>query len=171
MRKNDSSVLARASHVIRCFVHGSDCKASLERLRIRISEFRELTNDALKLASSRKRLIKAVPDLPPDLQIVQDCASHLYDVVKTGWTCDCQNLHPTHMQLDTWSLPSREKDDDARIRFAFLFADDARHAQNCHWMTAEMTASRSPHERRPAAAGPPCTNPEATSLSLRPKSR
>lgn len=142
----------RAKHVIKCFVHGPHCKASLERLKIRISEFRKLTNDALKLASSRCGLSKALRNL----DLVRECASGLYDALQAGWKCECEQLHPANIELDVWSLPAEEENDRVHLKFSFLFADDAQHAQSDHWMTAEITPSkRSPTGVRPLVLGSP----------------
>ena len=120
------------------FLHGPNNKASLERLKIRISEFRELTKDALKLAPSRN----VVPKALRNLDLVQECASGLHDALQSGWQCNCEKLHPANIELDVWSLRADEQKDMVHLKFSFLFADDAQRAQSDHWMTAEITPSQ-----------------------------
>ena len=120
------------------FLHGPNNKASLERLKIRISEFRELTKDALKLAPSWN----VVPKALRNLDLVQECASGLHDALQSGWRCGCEKLHPAYIELDMWSLRAGEQKDKVHLKFSFLFADDAQRAQSYHWMTAEITPSQ-----------------------------
>lgn len=140
-RKNDATVIARATHVIKCFVRGPHYKASLERLKQRISEFRVLVDDALKLAPARG----ISPGTLQDLSLVQECASWLHDALKAGWKCACEESHPANIQLDIWSprTTAHDRGDTVCLYFSLLFADDARKAQQDHWMTAEITTSRS----------------------------
>lgn len=140
--------MARAKHVIKCFVRGPYYSASLERLRTRISEFRTLTNDVLQLASARGLSMQILQDLT----IVQRCASWLHDALKGGWKCTCEESHPANIQLDIWSpqTATEDKKDVVCLYFSLLFAENARQAQHDHWMTAEITTPKSsPYEVRP----------------------
>lgn len=140
-RKNDATVIARGTHVIKCFVRGPHYKASLERLKQRVSELRTLIDDALKLAPARGISSRTLQDL----SVVQRCASWLHDALKAGWKCTCEESHPANIQLDIWSprTATHDKGDNVCLYFSLLFADDARKAQQDHWMTAEITTSRS----------------------------
>lgn len=132
------SIIERAKHVAKCFVHGPHYKASLERLKIRINEFRELSNDSLKLASSRRD----EPQDLVDLNLVQESARRLYDALRGGWKCECVSLHPANIELSVWSLQPFGPGDKVRLKFSFLFADDAQQAQHAHWIDAEVISSR-----------------------------
>jgi hypothetical protein len=144
-------VVARATHVIKCFVRGPHYSASLERLKSRISEFRSLVDDALKLAPIRGVSSRALQDLI----LVQECASWLHDALKAGWKCSCEESHPANIQLDVWSprTTADHKSDTVCVHFSLLFADDAQQAHQGHWMTAEITTSRTSLNRaRPLLA-------------------
>jgi hypothetical protein len=110
----------------------------LERLRLRINEFRRLTKDAIKLASSRV----ASSEAAQDLEIIQACADGLYEALEACWKCDCDQPHPANIQLERWPVCTEGGGDTVRVNFQFLFADDAQHAQHDHWMTAEIKHSR-----------------------------
>jgi hypothetical protein len=133
-------VVKRATHVIKCFVRGPHYGASLERLKIRISEFRTLVDDALKLAPIRGVTSNALRDLI----LVQECASWLHDALKAGWKCSCEESHTANIRLDVWSprTTADHKNDTVCLHFSLLFADDAQQARQGHWMTAEITTSR-----------------------------
>lgn len=118
-------------------MHGTQYNASLERLRISIDEFRKLTKDAVKLAPSRGFLPQALNDLRY-LSVVQECADGLYHAVQAGWQCQCTEPHPANIKLDVWCVPG-EATGNVHLKFALLFADDARLANPDHWMTAEIT--------------------------------
>jgi hypothetical protein len=144
-------VLARATHVIKCFVRGPHYSASLERLRSRISEFRTLVDDALRLAPTRG----VTSDALRDLILVQACASWLHDALKASWKCSCERSHSVNIQLDIWSprTTADHKSDTICVHFSLLFADDAQQAHQGHWMTAEITTSRTDFDRaRPLLA-------------------
>lgn len=133
-------MVARAKHVIKCFVRGSYYGASLERLKIRIREFCILTNGTLKLASTRGVSLHSLKQL----SIVERCASWLHDALKGGWKCSCEGSHPANIQLDVWSPQTAAggEEDAVCLYFSLLFADNARQAQHDHWITAEITTSR-----------------------------
>lgn len=120
-------------------MYGPHYKANLERLKERISEFRSLTDDALKLASPGCASRKALRNL----DMVQECASGLYDALRASWKCNCIELHPTNIKLDMWSLRAEESMEEQNetvcLKFLLLMADDAQHAQIDHWMIAEIT--------------------------------
>lgn len=152
MQKDDATVVSRATHVIKCFVRGPHYGASLERLRIRISEFRALIDDALKLAPARGVSLHTLQKLV----LVQKCASWLHDALKDGWKCTCEDPHPANIQLDVWAPLDAvdHKADQVCFCFSLLFAEDARQAQYDHWMTAEIRTSRSDLEQgRPMVVG------------------
>lgn len=109
----------------------------MERLKASISEFRKLTTDVTKSTSTRT----TVPKSLRDIQLVHDCADGLYDALKGGWHCDCNELHPANIELDVWSTRKRTEDNTALLEFSFLFADDAQHALTHHWLTAEVIQS------------------------------
>jgi hypothetical protein len=134
-------VVSRATHIIKCFVRGPYYSASLERLRSRISEFRTLVEDALRLAPTRG----VSSHVLRDLILVQECASWLHEDLKASWKCSCECSHPANIQLDLWSprAAADHKNDTVCLDFSLLFADDVRQAQQDHWLTAEMTTSRS----------------------------
>jgi hypothetical protein len=138
-------VVARATHVIKCFVRGPHYSASLERLRSRISEFRTLVDDALKLAPIRGVSSRALQDLI----LVQECASWLHDALKAGWKCSCEESHPVSIRLDVWSprTTADHKNDTVCVHFSLLFADDAQQARQDRWMTAEITTPRTSFDR------------------------
>jgi hypothetical protein len=141
-------VVARATHVIKCFVRGPPYSASLVRLNTRISEFRTLVDDALKLAPSRDVSSRALQDLI----LVQECANWLHDALKVGWKCSCEESHPVSIQLDVWSprTTADHENDTVCVNFSLLFADDAQQARQNHWMTAEITTSRTSFNRAPS---------------------
>lgn len=130
---------------MKCFVHGPYCNASLERLGTRNKEIRTLTEDALNLAPSRTESLHIVQDL----NIVQECASGLHDALQAGWKCDCSQLHPANIKLDIWSPRAEGATDKSRLKFSFLFADDAQNAHHEHWMTAECAPSKTGTDRLP----------------------
>ena len=136
-------MLARAKHVIKCFVQGPHCKASLERLKISIGVFRQLVDDAMKLAPARGMQPKALKHL----KWVRQCASGLHDAIQHRLQCDCDQRHPANIKLEVWSLPAGtdagERKDDISLKFSFLFAEDAERAQPDHWITAEITPLKS----------------------------
>jgi hypothetical protein len=139
------TVVARATHVIKCFVRGPHYSASLDRLKTRINEFRTLVDDALKLAPIRGVTSNALRDLI----LVQECASWLHDALKAGWKCSCEESHPANIRLDVWSprTTADHKNDTVCLHFSLLFADDAQQAKQGHWMTAEITTSRTSFDR------------------------
>lgn len=91
-----------------------------------------------------------------DLNLIQECASGLYDALRNGWQCECDGLHPANIELDVWSRRSEVESDTICLKFSFLFADDAQHASSDHWMTAEIMPSDAiAHVTGPAALGTP----------------
>ncbi|SMR52358.1 unnamed protein product [Zymoseptoria tritici ST99CH_1A5] len=132
----NSTIKDRATRVIKCFVRGPYYKASLERLRMRISEFRTLTKDALKLAPSRSGLVQDLEIL----ELIKQCAGGLYEACRAGWKCDCSHAHPANIRLNV----DHRKDDHGQecLTFSFLFAEHAHRAHHEHWMTAEIVAPK-----------------------------
>lgn len=120
----------------------------------------------MKLAPSRA----GVPRALRNLDVVSDCASGLHEALSGGWKCNCEHLHPAKLKLDVWSQHAEEvpeeDNDNVRLNFSFLFADDAQEAESCHWMTAEIISSKaSPKGARPIVFGSPGSSP--TPISLR----
>jgi hypothetical protein len=144
-------VVARAVHVIKCFVRGPHYSVSLERLRSQISEFRILVEDTLGCAPARGVSSHTLRDL----YVVQECASWLHDALKSCWNCSCEESHPANIQLDVWSprTTADHTNDTVSLNFSLLFAEDAQQAQPGNWMTAEITMSRTSLDRaRPLLA-------------------
>ena len=136
-------MVARATHVIKCFLRGSHYSASLDRLKSRISEFRTLIDDALKLAPARGISLHNLRELT----LVQECASWLHDALKGGWKCACEEPHPANIQLDVWSPQAVAGHKADQVCFSLLFAEDAQQARYDHWMTAEILTLRSNFEK------------------------
>ena len=123
-------------------MRGPHYSASLERLRSSISEFRTLVDDNAKLAPAGGMSLRTLREL----NLVQECATWLHDALSSseaGWKCDCEEPHPVNIQLDVWSLHAAADRRGNQICFSLLFAEDARHAHYGHWITAEITTSRS----------------------------
>lgn len=135
--KDRKSILDRAKLIIKAFVHGGRRKASLDRLKIRIEEFRTLTKDSVELASPRKT--SPEPDALRNLGDIHKCADGLHDALQAGWTCMCDKGHPANIQLEVWSQTNDQGTDNVSFKFSLLFASDAEHAQSDHWITAEIT--------------------------------
>jgi hypothetical protein len=131
-------VIPRAKHIIKCFVHGPHHKASLEGLKTRISDFRILTKDALKLASSRTKS----PSTSSFSELAQECTSGLYEALKSGWKCNLDQIRPANIELDVMSIRTDEDSDAVRLQFSFSFADLAPQYQHEHWMVAEIITTR-----------------------------
>jgi hypothetical protein len=113
-----------------------------------VDEFRKLTKGAIDLAPARDsgKVLKG-------LDHVQKCASGLYDKFRDGYKCQCSHTHPANIKLDVWVRMDIDRKED-RLKFKFLFADDAQHAEHDHWMTAEVT-----HSKSPGGAGRPLIAP------------
>jgi hypothetical protein len=136
---------------------------------MRISEFRALIDDALKLAPARGVSLHTLQELI----LVQKCAGGLHDALKAGWKCACEGSHPANIQLDVWSprATTDHKADQVCFCFSLLFAEDARQAQYDHWMTAEVKTSRSNLEqRRPLVVGS-ISNTQLSNLSAQSMTR
>lgn len=143
-------ILPRANHVIKCFVRGPHYKASLEGLKTRISEFRILTKDALKLASFRNKSTST----SSFSDLAQECTVGLYEALKAGWKCDLDQIRPANIELDVLSIRTEEDSDAVRLRFSFSFADLAPQDRHEHWMVAEIVTTRAdPDDLRPAMFG------------------
>lgn len=138
---SDTSTRARAVRIMKNFVRGSHDKSSIERLKIRIQDFRTLIDDALKLASTHGGL----PASLQSLDLVRDCANRLYNALQAGWRCNCNEVHPANMQLEIWpmsSAGSKVVSDSSEFKFCFLFAPDVEVAQSEYWMVAEIAISQ-----------------------------
>jgi hypothetical protein len=126
-------------HVAKSFMNGPYVKASLQRLKTRITELQTVIEGALRLAPFRSQVSDA--NVLKNLERVQECAAGLYNALQAGWRCNCERLHPANMKLDNWSSRATENADEDHFNFTFLFADDAQHAHHEHWMTAEYVPS------------------------------
>lgn len=137
----DKSVGERAKEVVKAFAYGPHYRGSLERLKIRVIDFRTLVDDALKLASSQT----GMPTFLRHLDLVRDCADCLYDALQAGWTFNCEDEHPANLQLELWPMTaggSKADKDGLDFKFSFLFAPDVEGAQFDHWMVAEIAMSK-----------------------------
>ena len=110
---------------------------------MRISEFRALIDDALKLAPARGVSLHTLQELI----LVQKCAGGLHDALKAGWKCACEGSHPANIQLDVWSPQAVAGHKADQVCFSLLFAEDAQQARYDHWMTAEILTLRSNFEK------------------------
>lgn len=119
-------------------MRGPQNKTSLDRLKLRVADFRILTAGALKLAPARCRL----PNVLQDLDVIHECASGLYNALRDGWQCECDRAHPANIELKVWSPGETTTNSVMQLKFSFLFADDAQRAVSDHWMTAEITTSK-----------------------------
>ena len=122
--------------MIKCFVRGPYYKASLERLKSRIGEFRTLSKDALRLASGRSSQARDLEHL----NLIQQCANGLYEACRIGWKCDCSHPHPANIKLEVDH--SKGDHDQVCLTFSLLFAEHAHQAYHEHWMTAEITSPK-----------------------------
>lgn len=111
---------------------------------MRVSEFRILIDDALKLAPARGVSLRTLQDL----DLVEERAGWLHEALKAGWKCTCEGSHPANIQVEMWS--PRVATDHDEVCFSLLFAEDPRQAQYDHWLSAEITTLR----RRPQKGRP-----------------
>lgn len=72
------------------------------------------------------------------LELVRRCAENLYTALKEEFQCNCNQLHPANIELETWSAQVHNVTNAAVLRFSILLADSAENASYHQWMTAEV---------------------------------
>ena len=77
--------------------------------------------------------------LSKHLRKVQRQAKNLYNVINTGWTCQCSDPHKAHLRLDSRisGIEKECEDGPASLRFAVVFSRDTMPNQRSPWYWQE----------------------------------